>query len=85
LSRLFEFAPSYFDISGFPDGETKRALQRFVVYKSRRMPEANGPRRTKKQKVEESRRTPEGDVSTLTERMARVRIEQSSFPRDKAV
>ena len=53
-SRLFELAPSYFDISGFPEGETKRALER-IMAKKRRMPEANGPRRQKKQKVEENR------------------------------
>jgi pre-mRNA-splicing factor ATP-dependent RNA helicase DHX15/PRP43 len=27
-SRLLEIAPNYFDISSFPEGETKRALQR---------------------------------------------------------
>lgn len=26
--RLLELAPAYFDVSGFPDGETKRALIR---------------------------------------------------------
>ena len=26
--RLLEFAPVYFDIASFPDGETKRALSR---------------------------------------------------------
>jgi pre-mRNA-splicing factor ATP-dependent RNA helicase DHX15/PRP43 len=28
LSRLLEFAANYFDLATFPDGETKRALQR---------------------------------------------------------
>ena len=27
-SRLLEIAPNYFDISSFPEGETKRALER---------------------------------------------------------
>lgn len=30
LHRLFEFAAGYFDLASFPDGETKRALQRIV-------------------------------------------------------
>ena len=29
-SRLFDYAHSYFDLASFPDGETKRALQRIV-------------------------------------------------------
>lgn len=28
--RLLEYAPTYFDIKSFPDGEAKRALQRVV-------------------------------------------------------
>lgn len=30
IFRLLEFAPSYFDLSSFPDGETKRALQKVM-------------------------------------------------------
>ena len=29
-SRLLEYAGNYFDLSTFPDGETKRALQRVI-------------------------------------------------------
>lgn len=29
-ARLLEYAATYFDVSSFPDGETKRALQRIV-------------------------------------------------------
>jgi pre-mRNA-splicing factor ATP-dependent RNA helicase DHX15/PRP43 len=28
--RLLEFAPVYFDVNGFPDGDTKRALMRVL-------------------------------------------------------
>ena len=28
IPRLLEYAPQYYDLSGFPDGETKRALQK---------------------------------------------------------
>lgn len=28
--RLLEYAQTYFDLSSFPDGETKRALQKVV-------------------------------------------------------
>lgn len=28
IPRLIEFAANYFDLASFPDGETKRALQR---------------------------------------------------------
>ncbi len=28
MCRLLEYAPVYFDLKTFPDGETKRALQR---------------------------------------------------------
>jgi pre-mRNA-splicing factor ATP-dependent RNA helicase DHX15/PRP43 len=28
--RLLEFAETYFDLSSFPDGDTKRALQRVM-------------------------------------------------------
>ena len=71
MARLFELSPKdYFDISVFPNGETKRALER-VLKKSRRIPEANGPPQKKKGK---SQRTPKGDVSDLTKEMATVRI-----------
>ncbi|KAF5378953.1 hypothetical protein D9757_008739 [Collybiopsis confluens] len=49
---LLEFAPVYFDLSSFPDGETKRALQR-IYNKKRGLPEnGNGqnPPKLKKQK-----------------------------------
>ncbi|KAG6860462.1 DEAH-box ATP-dependent RNA helicase prp43 [Termitomyces sp. Mi166 len=42
---LLEYAPSYFDLSTFQDGETKRALQRVVnkrAGKSAQRPEGNG-------------------------------------------
>lgn len=32
--RLLEYAPFYFDLKTFPDGETKRALQRVQVKKN---------------------------------------------------
>ena len=34
-SRLSEFAPAYFDLASFSDGEMKRALQRAADKKSR--------------------------------------------------
>ncbi len=43
MCRLLELAPSYFDLSSFPDGETKRRLQSVMneVQQSRRS-DANG-------------------------------------------
>ena len=41
-SRLLELAPSYFDISTFPEGETKWALQRVANIQSNGMPAATG-------------------------------------------
>jgi pre-mRNA-splicing factor ATP-dependent RNA helicase DHX15/PRP43 len=48
--RLLEFAPKYFDVDSFPDGETKRALVRIVNKKtgkteSRRPKAPNGESR----------------------------------------
>lgn len=37
-SRLLEIAPNYFDISSFPEGETKRALQRVAKARSNGIP-----------------------------------------------
>lgn len=52
-SRLLENAPVYFDVKSFPDGETKRALQRILnkrAGKTRQM-EKNGDNPKKKRKV----------------------------------
>lgn len=53
LGRLIEYATNYFDLSSFPDGETKRALQRVVNKKagkaSARVDEGDA-RSSKKQK-----------------------------------
>lgn len=35
---LLEFAPEYFEIATFPEGETKRALQRIVMKKQGKLP-----------------------------------------------
>lgn len=36
--RLLEYATNYFDLSSFPDGETKRALQRVANKRSGKTP-----------------------------------------------
>jgi hypothetical protein len=38
VGRLIEYATNYFDLSSFPDGETKRALQRVVNKKAGKAP-----------------------------------------------
>lgn len=38
--RLLEIAPNYFDISTYPEGETKRALQRVANARSNGIPDA---------------------------------------------
>ena len=40
MCRLLEYAPNYFDLSTFPDGETKRALLR--VQKKRSLKNVDG-------------------------------------------
>ena len=43
--RLLEFAPSYFDLSTFQEGETKRTLQRVINKKAGKYaqrPDGNG-------------------------------------------
>ena len=35
--RLLDYATNYFDLSSFPDGETKRALQRVTNKKQRKL------------------------------------------------
>ncbi|KAF4583901.1 DEAH-box ATP-dependent RNA helicase prp43 [Pleurotus pulmonarius] len=47
---LLEFAPSYFDLSSFPDGETKRALQKVLNKKLGKSAGAIDSRPAKKQK-----------------------------------
>ena len=37
--RLLEMAPQYYDLSSFPDGETKRALKSVVARKKGKRPE----------------------------------------------
>ena len=36
MGRLLEYAQLYYDLSGFPDGETKRALTRVLTKQSRK-------------------------------------------------
>lgn len=54
--RLLELAHNYFDIASFPDGETKRALQRVVNKKLGKSARDNDPgaerRDKKKRKVQ---------------------------------
>ena len=45
--RLLELAPLYYDLSEFPDGETKRALQQIQKQKT-----SEGSRKVKKRKAE---------------------------------
>jgi pre-mRNA-splicing factor ATP-dependent RNA helicase DHX15/PRP43 len=53
-SRLIEYAGNYFDLSTFPDGETKRALQRVINKKagksSARIDSGKDDRKGKKEK-----------------------------------
>ena len=35
IDRLSEYAPTYFDLSSFPDGEMKRALERATKKKGK--------------------------------------------------
>jgi pre-mRNA-splicing factor ATP-dependent RNA helicase DHX15/PRP43 len=41
-SRLLEIAPNYFDVSSFPEGETKRALRRVAKAESNGNADATG-------------------------------------------
>jgi hypothetical protein len=54
LDRLLEYAANYFDLSSFPDGESKRALQRIVNKKAGKAPSrhegTNGEGNPKKRK-----------------------------------
>jgi pre-mRNA-splicing factor ATP-dependent RNA helicase DHX15/PRP43 len=54
LRRLLEFAPVYFDVNGFPNGETKRALQRVLNKSTPRNAQTGGgaarPARKQKRK-----------------------------------
>jgi pre-mRNA-splicing factor ATP-dependent RNA helicase DHX15/PRP43 len=51
---LLDYAANYFDLASFPDGETKRALQRVVNKKQRktapRVDAENGPAAKKRKK-----------------------------------
>jgi pre-mRNA-splicing factor ATP-dependent RNA helicase DHX15/PRP43 len=52
LHRLLEYSHNYFDLASFPDGETKRALQRVVAKKNGKKPreEDSGTERREKKK-----------------------------------
>ena len=53
FSRLLDYAGNYFDLSTFPDGETKRALQRIVNKRSGKFSariDGKDDRKAKKQK-----------------------------------
>ena len=43
MDRLLENAGSYYDVSSFPDGETKRALQRVLNKKWGKLRTDDGP------------------------------------------
>lgn len=53
VRRLVEFAPVYFDLATFPDGEAKRALQRISAKKAGkfgRVEDDAGPAKKKQKK-----------------------------------
>ena len=58
FTRLSEYAPTYFDLSSFPEGEMKRALERArnkgkVVFDSKKKGKAQAEKReNKKAKLE---------------------------------
>jgi pre-mRNA-splicing factor ATP-dependent RNA helicase DHX15/PRP43 len=55
--RLLEYATTYFDLSSFPDGETKRALMRVANKKAGKANRVDGTadtRETKKRKKNKS-------------------------------
>jgi pre-mRNA-splicing factor ATP-dependent RNA helicase DHX15/PRP43 len=50
MLRLVDYAPTYFDLSSFPDGETKRALQRALNKKAGKSSQRNGDNRDAKRR-----------------------------------
>jgi pre-mRNA-splicing factor ATP-dependent RNA helicase DHX15/PRP43 len=53
VGRLLEYAANYFDLSTFPDGESKNALKRIAnkrAGKAGRRDEANGDESAKKKR-----------------------------------
>jgi pre-mRNA-splicing factor ATP-dependent RNA helicase DHX15/PRP43 len=67
LARLLELASSYFDLSFFPEGETKKALQRIANKKSCKI-EGNGLPPKKKPKASGTKR------DLLTEKLSSLKI-----------
>jgi len=59
--RLIEFAGNYFDLSTFPNGETKRALQRAVAKKAGKPYMADGSNKKGKTKKEKRQKQKELD------------------------
>lgn len=53
-NRLVEFAANYFDLATFPDGETKRALQRAWNKRTGKVDGSRG-KASRKQDVQEGR------------------------------
>ncbi|EMD36146.1 DNA/RNA helicase [Gelatoporia subvermispora B] len=53
---LLEFAPQYFDMSAFPDGETKRALVRVQSKRARKFEVANGNSKPSDRPVKKARK-----------------------------
>ncbi|CDZ98088.1 p-loop containing nucleoside triphosphate hydrolase protein [Phaffia rhodozyma] len=47
---LLEFAPQYYDLNGFPDGETKRTLQRVMTKREGKQRGGDGENRERKKK-----------------------------------
>ncbi|PCH34704.1 nucleoside triphosphate hydrolase protein [Wolfiporia cocos MD-104 SS10] len=82
---LLEYAANYYDLSSFPDGETKRALQRVAGRRSKKAIEPEGSsngRSSKQQKKAQQRqkkgqqKSPMDPVDVIVVRMQQIQMQQ---------
>lgn len=50
VDRLLDFAPTYFDLTTMPDGETKRAIQRVIAKREGKLKSAGHEEKREKKK-----------------------------------
>ena len=74
IPRLLEYAPQYYDLSGFPDGETKRMLVRAANKRSRNASAMDGGS-SKGKDTRPSRRARQGsDKSSIADAMSELHV-----------
>ena len=74
IPRLLEYAPQYYDLSGFPDGETKRALVPAANKRSRKASAMKGGSSKSKVTRSSTKARQGSDQSSIADAMSQLHV-----------